>query len=176
MGQHELGTPDLGEFLFDQIQLRRDRGLVAVLRAVKHPRHVAAGQGRGPLADHVARHLAPPFVFAALGVVPMGARLARDGEFLDDVPQLRDVAQHALLRERPDDLDDLLQVVFARERDHVALVRCRRHEPEAHLCDDAVVGLAEDAVNVRAVRGLERLPRRVVRPVLAGHGTHAGSE
>lgn len=167
-GEQEFGPLDAAEFGLDEFELRRDRRFVAVLGAVKDPRDVAAGQLGGLLPDHLAWHL------AGTGV-PVRTGLTGHGEFLDDVPKLRDVAENAFLGERSNDLDNLCKVLFAREGDHVALVAGLGHQPKAHLGDDAVVGLGEDAVDVWTVRRLERLPRRVVGTVFARHGSHAGT-
>lgn len=114
-GQEELAAGDLLKGGLDERELGFDRRAVAVLRAVEHPRDVAARELGGVLADDFSRH-------GAFAVVPVGFGLASDSEFLDDVSELGDVAEDAFEGQRADDLDDGFKVVLAREGDHVGLV------------------------------------------------------
>lgn len=169
IGEEELAAGDFGELGLDEGKLGGERGGVAILGAVEDPGDVAAGHVRGVFCNDGARD-------GAGALVPEGFGLAGYVELLDDVAELGDVAEDAVEGEGADDFHDGLEVVFAEEGHHVGLVAGRGHEPEAHLCDDAVVGLGEHAVREGAVGGLEGLPCRVVGVVFAGEGAHSGSE
>ena len=63
----------------------------------------------------------------------------------------RDVLQHHLDSQGPDDLHCGVQVGVSGKGDHVGLVAAWvGHEPESEFCDYAVVGLGEDSVVVGA--------------------------
>ena len=106
-----------------------------------------------------------------VAVVPLAA-LRHDAGVEDDVAQHRDVLDRRHVdAQRQDHVDDLLEVGLLLERDEVRH-RCGRalHERDAHLRDDAQVGLGEHPVRVRTEAVGEQLPR-----VRSGQRAHAGA-
>lgn len=160
---------DSGESFADGGDLRV--AVLAVLATVEDSGAVAAREGGCHAGEFRAGHATAT---AAGEVVDFGFGL--DCNFLNDVSELGDVGEETLLGEGFDDLDDLREVVFAGEGDHVALTVGCWHEPESHPRDDAVVALAEDTVAIGPICCLEGLPGWVVGAIFAGHGSHAGSE
>lgn len=113
------------------------------------------------LADDFPRNL--PFT-----PVELFSILPRDSKFLNHMSQLWNVSQDPLDHQLPDDIDDVFEIVVVREGHHESQMLRGGHQPQPHLGDNSEIGLREDAIDIRTVAVLERLPCRIVCTISAG--------
>ena len=150
----DLGAGDAPERLLDLREPVVDDGLVAVEREAHHPA-ADLELPRHPV-DRVLRH-------RALAVVPE-ASLRQHGREQRRVDDLRDHPDRPVERQPPQRVDDGGKVVVppdAQPERHVALRL--RHEPHAHLRDDAEVRLHEELIGRRAEPALVHVPGAAAR-------------
>lgn len=103
------------------------------------------------------------------GVVGAAHRGAGFPEGADEHHAVGDDAADA---QRAEHLHQVLDVLIFIVLDGERLERRRlRHQPEAHLGDDAIVGLGKDTIQVWAIAPLEYLP-----DVGVGDATHGGAQ
>lgn len=129
LGEEELGAGNaLTKSFMDNLNL--SRSVRAVLSTVEDPCALAQWLRRRSAPDLGPRErsMSRCIFQAGSGIAKVGLRTARNGQLLDDVSQLRDIPQDALLGKRSNGVDNLLEVLVIWEGNAVRRVLCRWHE------------------------------------------------
>ena len=141
-------------------------GLLDLPEPVIDHRFVAVqGEPHQPAADlELARHPVDHLVGDRLLALVPGRPRRQDRRHRDRVPDLRHVLDRAVEHQLSQGLDHGGEVILVPDPEperHVALRL--RHQPDAHLRDDAVVRLHEELVGGGAEAALVDVPRPVAR-------------